>query len=100
MRRLNPIAFDERNNFWGVFRYADIHKILGDYVTFSSAPQKLGSPSTEKNQNADTADLFQRQNLVRSDPPYHRTLRGVIASAFTPTIIAKLEPHIELKKHI
>jgi cytochrome P450 len=99
MRRLNPIAFDERNNFWGVFRYGDIHKILGDYVTFSSAPQKLDSPSTEKNQNADTAERFQRQNLVRSDPPYHRTLRCVIASAFTPTIIAKLEPHIEEIAH-
>ena len=48
MRRLNPITYDERNNFWGVFRYGDIHKILGDYVTFSSAPQKLDSPSTKK----------------------------------------------------
>jgi cytochrome P450 len=95
MRRLNPVAYDDHHNLWGVFRYGDIQNILGDYVTFSSAPPKLDSPSTEKNQNADTADRFQRQNLVQSDPPYHRTLRGVVASAFTPTIIAKLELHIE-----
>jgi cytochrome P450 len=47
------------------------------------------------NADADAAaNRFQRQSLVHSDPPYHRTLRGVIASAFTPVIIAKLEPHI------
>jgi cytochrome P450 len=95
MRRLNPVAYDERSNFWGVFRYSDIQNILGDYVTFSSAPPTLDSLSTEKNQNANAAAAFQRPSLLQSDPPYHRTLHGVIASAFTPMIIAKLEPHIE-----
>jgi len=37
--------------------------------------------------------------LLQSDPPYHRTLRGVIASAFTPMIIAKLESHIKNIAH-
>ena len=91
MRRLNPITYDERSNFWGVFRYSDIQNILGDYMTFSSAAPKLDFPSTEKNQNANAA-AFQRPSLLQSDPPYHRTLRGVISSAFTPMIIAKLEP--------
>ncbi len=99
MRRLNPVAYDDRSNFWGVFRYSDIQNILGDYMTFSSAPPKLDSPSTEKNQNANAAAPFQRPSLLQSDPPYHRTLRGVIASAFTPIIIAKLEPHIENIAH-
>lgn len=98
MRRLNPITYDERSNFWGVFRYSDIQNILGDYMTFSSAAPKLDSPSTEKNQNANAA-AFQRPSLLQSDPPYHRTLRGVISSAFTPMIIAKLEPHIENIAH-
>src|SRR5581483_2756298 len=99
MRRLNPVAYDDRSNFWGVFRYNDIQNILGDYVTFSSAPPKLDSPATGKNQNTNAPAPFQRPSLLQSDPPYHRTLRGVIASAFTPIIIAKLEPHIENIAH-
>ena len=97
MRRLNPVVYDERNNVWGVFRYTDVQSILADYRTFSSAPQKLDSPSlsaSEPNKNT-TAAAFQRPSLLQSDPPYHRILRGVIASAFNPMIIARLEPHIE-----
>ena len=97
MRRFSPVVYDERKNVWGVFRYTDVHAILADYTTFSSAPQKLDSPSlssSEANKNT-TAAAFQRPSLLQSDPPYHRILRGVIASAFTPMIIAKLEPHIE-----
>jgi hypothetical protein len=43
----------------GVFRYSDIQNILGDYLTFSSAPPKLDSSSTGKNENAKAA-AFQR----------------------------------------
>ena len=101
MRRLNPVVYDERKNIWGVFRYTDVHSILADYKTFSSGPQKLDSPSlssSEAHKNT-TAAAFQRPSLLQSDPPYHRILRGVIASAFTPMIIAKLEPHIENVAH-
>ncbi|MGC2681399.1 MAG: cytochrome P450 [Candidatus Nitrosopolaris sp.] len=95
MRRLNPVVYDERNNIWGVFRYGDVQNVLGDYTTFSSGPQRsLILSSSETNPVP-----FQRQSLLRSDPPYHRTLRGVVASAFTPMIIAKLEPHIENIAH-
>jgi cytochrome P450 len=93
MRRLNPIAYDERNNIWGIFRYGDVQRVLGDYITFSSAPQISDSPISSSNEG--DAAPFQRPSLLQSDPPYHRTLRGVIASAFTPMIIAKLQPHIE-----
>lgn len=93
MRGLNPIAYDERNNIWGVFRYGNVQSILGDYTTFSSAPQTSDSPISSSNDR--DAAPFQRPSLLQSDPPYHRTLRGVIASAFTPIIIAKLESHIE-----
>ena len=93
MRVLNPIAYDERNNIWGVFRYGNVQSVLGDYTTFSSAPQTSDSPISSSNDR--DAAPFQRPSLLQSDPPYHRTLRGVIASTFTPIIIAKLQPHIE-----
>src|SRR5215467_5586114 len=97
MRRLNPIAYDERNNIWGVFRYGDVQSVLGDYRTFSSAPQTSDSTISSSNDRETTP--FQRPSLLQSDPPYHRTLRGVIASAFTPMMIAKLQPHIENIAH-
>jgi cytochrome P450 len=81
MRHLNPVVYDEANNVWGVFRYSDVQAILGNYVTFSSANN--------------TFSRSLRPGLLQSDPPYHRILRGVIASAFTPMIVAKLEPHID-----
>jgi cytochrome P450 len=97
MRRLYPVVYDERNNIWGVFRYDDVQTILGDYRTFSSAPQTSDSPISSSNDR--DAAPFQRPSLLQSDPPYHRTLRGVIASAFTPMMIAKLQPHIENIAH-
>jgi cytochrome P450 len=101
MRRLNPVVYDERNNIWGLFRYDDVQSILGDYITFSSGPQKLDSlslSSSDVNDNTNARPI-QRPMLLYADPPYHRTLRDVIASAFTPMIIAKLEPHIENIAH-
>ena len=88
MRHNNPVAYDDRNNVWGAFRYYDVQSILGDYTRFSSVPP------TKKQQIP-----FSRQSLLRSDPPYHRTLRGVVASAFTPMAISKLEPRIESITH-
>jgi cytochrome P450 len=38
MRHNNPVAHDDRNNVWAVFRYYDVQSILGDYAHFSSAP--------------------------------------------------------------
>jgi cytochrome P450 len=93
MRGIKPIVYDKHNNIWGVFRYGDVQTILGDYTTFSSAPQT--SDSTISSSNDRDAAPYQRPSLLQSDPPYHRTLRGVIASAFTPIIVAKLEAHIE-----
>ena len=95
MRESNPIAYDDKNKLWGVFRYYDVQSILGDYTHFSSEPpvpslQKGKQPQKESRQMA-----FSRPSLLKSDPPYHRILRGVIASAFTPVAIARLESRIE-----
>jgi cytochrome P450 len=93
MRHTNPVAYDDRINLWGVFRYYDVQSILGDYIRFSSNPSKPVDIPKEKE------IPFTRPSLLQSDPPYHRILRGVIASAFTPIAIARLEPRIERVAH-
>jgi cytochrome P450 len=47
MRHNNPVAYDDRNDLWAVFRYYDVQFILGDYTHFSSSavpqPTKLNN---------------------------------------------------------
>jgi cytochrome P450 len=98
MRHNNPVAYDDKTNVWGVYRYYDVQFILGDYTHFSSNPPP---PKLDNLQNKEKGQKmpFTRPSLLKSDPPYHRTLRGVIASAFTPMAISKLEPRIESITH-
>ena len=56
MRVLNPVAYDERNNIWGVFRYGNVQSVLGDYTTFSSAPQTSDSTISSSNDRDATVD--------------------------------------------
>jgi cytochrome P450 len=42
----------------------------------------------------DDLALFQRGNFVRMDPPQHRKLRTLVSQAFTPKVVAGLEPRI------
>jgi cytochrome P450 len=101
MRHNNPVAFDDRNNMWAVFRYYDVQSILGDYAHFSSGvpvpPSTLNNnlPKEGNEEEKEQKMPFSRSSLGKSDPPYHRTLRAVVASAFTPMTISKLEPRIE-----
>jgi cytochrome P450 len=88
MRHNNPVVYDEKIDAWGVFRYYDVQSILGDYTSFSADPENSKSFHNE-------VIPAVGKSLLKSDPPYHRTLRGVIASAFTPMAIDKLEPRIE-----
>jgi cytochrome P450 len=105
MRHNNPVAYDDRNNMWAVFRYYDVQSILGDYAHFSSGvpvpPSTLNNnlPKEGNEEEKEQKMPFSRSSLGKSDPPYHRTLRAVVASAFTPMTISKLEPRIESTTH-
>ena len=85
MRRSNPVAYDEINNVWGVFRYDDVLYVVTNHAEFSSANNSFSSSL--------------RPGLLQADPPYHKILRSVISSAFTPTIVAKLKPRIDAITH-
>lgn len=81
------MSHDERAGVWHVFRYADAEQILADPATFSSDFSDI-TPSQED------VDLFTRGNLIRKDPPDHRKLRTLVGKAFTPRVVARLEPRI------
>jgi cytochrome P450 len=67
--------------------YAETNAALSD-------PGRFSSDLTSLQPDQDDFELFQRGNFVRMDPPQHRTLRTLVSQAFTPRVVAGLEPRI------
>ncbi|MER6670083.1 cytochrome P450 [Amycolatopsis japonica] len=87
LRGRGDVHFDEKIQAWHVLGYHDTYQVLTDPVTFSSDVAPL-APKQED------FDLFKKGNFVRADDPAHRLLRGMVSQAFTPKMIADLEPRI------
>ncbi|WP_238018462.1 cytochrome P450 [Dactylosporangium sp. AC04546] len=86
--RRGPVYFDEGQGCWTVTGHPEALAVLGDPVTFSSDLADL-VPRQED------LDLFRRGNIVQMDPPRHDELRRIVSRAFTPRVVAGLEPRIE-----
>jgi cytochrome P450 len=83
MRAENPVWQDE-TGAWHVFRFADVHTVSTDSARFSSDATRLdpdGGPPPPG-------------TLLVIDPPAHRMLRRLVSQAFTPRMVAGLEPRI------
>jgi cytochrome P450 len=76
--------------FWGVLRHAEIKQVMRDPATYSSYARatQISDPPNDK------ALDFTRQMMLNQDPPRHSRLRRMLASAFTPRAIARLEDRI------
>jgi cytochrome P450 len=86
-RERGQVHFDDKQQCWHVLGHPEAGAVLSDPAVFSSDLTAL------QPQQEDLA-LFQRGNLVRMDPPRHRTLRSLVSQAFTPRVVAGLEPRI------
>src|ERR671921_182320 len=86
-RDQGQVHFDEHQQCWHVLGHPEASTVLSDPAVFSSDLTSL-QPAQ------DDFALFQRGNLVRMDPPRHRTLRALVSQAFTPRVVADLEPRI------
>jgi cytochrome P450 len=62
-------------NAWMIFDYAAVKWALNDHETFSS---RIPAPRW----------------FIFFDPPQHTKLRALISQAFTPRMVANLDPHI------
>jgi cytochrome P450 len=83
LRREAPVHRLERYGFYVVTRYADVEAVLNDHETFSSAwgpgPAKVIQPI---------------RNILNSDPPEHTALRSIMADAFAPETLQRIEPRV------
>jgi cytochrome P450 len=86
-RQRGLVHYDEKQQTWHVLGHPEAATVLSDATTFSSDLSHL-LPAQ------DDMALFQKGNFVRMDPPRHRKLRGLVSQAFTPRMVAALEPRI------
>jgi cytochrome P450 len=81
--------------FWGVLRHAEIKQVMRDPATFSSYEKatQIADPPNEKTLT------FVREMMLNQDPPQHSRLRRMLASAFTPKAITRLDDRITTWAH-
>lgn len=85
MLRSHVVAFNPSRASWLVFGYEEVQRVLLDHETFSS----------QREINADgQVDPIRGAGILGMDPPCHRHLRALISQAFTPRMVAQLEPRI------
>jgi cytochrome P450 len=80
-RKADPVHYAQAVDFWMVFEYTDVKRVLTDHEYFAS---HLSTPSIQS-----------PAWLVFTDPPKHSKLRSLISQAFTPKAISQLEPKIQ-----
>ncbi|MFJ9679418.1 cytochrome P450 [Streptomyces sp. NPDC101194] len=83
------VRFDERMGFWNVCGYPEVLEVLGDPGTFSSDTRQLFL-----GEDAALDESFNEGSLLQLDPPAHGKMRRLVSRAFTPRIVASLEPRI------
>ncbi|WP_222262903.1 cytochrome P450 [Modestobacter marinus] len=81
------VHFDDTQQCWHVLGHPEATAVLSDPAVFSSDLSALRP-------RQDDLALFQRGNFVNMDPPQHRKLRTLVSQAFTPRVVADLEPRI------
>ncbi|WP_326595039.1 cytochrome P450 [Streptomyces sp. NBC_01803] len=88
MRDRHPVWRDETTGALHVFRYADLLHVLSTPAVFSSDFSAIMPPPEEGAPN------FTEGVLTMTDPPRHGKLRRLVSQAFTPRMIAQLEPKV------
>jgi cytochrome P450 len=87
LRRHAPVAWLEPFQSWAVSRYYDV-----DYAL--KTPQLFSSASFLSQAIGDLNPVPEAPSLISSDPPAHTRVRKLVNKAFTPRLIAALEPRL------
>ncbi|HEV2783728.1 MAG TPA: cytochrome P450 [Actinophytocola sp.] len=85
----DPVEHKPDLGLWHVYGYPEAVRILGDPATFSS----------NTNRKVAEAEGVTAGNIMQLDPPEHRKLRTLVSHAFTPKVVANLEPRIAELTH-
>jgi cytochrome P450 len=80
LRSSSPVLGDPAGDMWMILDYEGVKQALSDPETFSSRAAPPGGTPLDW--------------LIFLDPPRHTKLRNLISRAFTPRVVANLEPRI------
>lgn len=83
LRETAPVYREPQFGTYALTRFDDVYNVLRDHATFSSA-QGIAPGLSEGGAVMST--------MITADPPRHTRLRALVNSAFTPRMIARLEP--------
>jgi cholest-4-en-3-one 26-monooxygenase len=84
-RENQPVAWDEINELWGIFRYDDVVEIESHDRDFISSDTVKGG--YRPNLPADPA-------IIGLDNPLHTERRKIVSRRFTPRAVAQREEHV------
>ena len=82
-----PVYFNERHNFWGISRYADVDAALKDTARVSSAKGDILEVVL-------TDPVIPPGVFINEDPPVHTIHRAIVARAFTPKRMRAIEDKV------
>ncbi|SMD26063.1 cytochrome P450 [Kibdelosporangium aridum] len=90
-RPAKTVEFAEQTGFWTVSGYSETHQILSDPVTYAS---DIGRFFPQGDTNDPLVKQLTEGNILQMDGAAHRDRRRVVSRAFTPKIVAAMEPRI------
>jgi len=94
MRESGTIRWSSGGNQWLVTGMQDANLILKS-KSFGKALERWKHPNLVMRLVQKFSGRFGLQNILRQDPPEHTRVRGLISSAFVPSVVKELEPKIE-----
>jgi cytochrome P450 len=99
LRDTTPVYWSEAWGAWLITRYDDAVATLRDHERFSSKGRLLelidALPAKARAEAGPLREHFSTSGLIHADPPDHTRMRWLIKKAFTPRVIAALEPRIQ-----
>jgi cytochrome P450 len=81
-----PMEFSEEMGVWNVLDYEEVFGVISDPKTFSSKTAYLAPVTIDES--------FSAGDFAQMDPPDQTRYRKLVSRAFTPKVVATLEPRI------
>src|SRR6516164_1302275 len=82
-----PLYHNERHDFWGISRYADVDAALRD-------PQRLSSAKGDILEVVKTDPVMPPGVFINEDPPLHTIHRALVSRVFMPKKMTALEDQV------
>ena len=84
LREAGPLVYLDKWSVYGVARYAEVHAVLNDSVTFCSS-RGVGLSDFAKEKPWRPPSL-----ILEADPPAHARTRAVLSQVLSPTVMKQL----------